>query len=50
VGLIESFIIRLSSYGAFSISQKQLKHVVEYVVNQKEHHRKQTLIPIFERQ
>ena len=37
-------------YGAFSISQKQLKHVVEYVVNQKEHHRKQTLIPIFEQQ
>lgn len=29
-------------YGAFSYSQSQIGNVVEYIMNQKEHHRKRT--------
>jgi putative transposase len=31
-------------YGAFSYSRSQVKKVVEYVVNQEEHHRKKTFL------
>jgi hypothetical protein len=36
-------------YGALTFAQKDLKRVVAYVLNQKEHHQNNTLSPQMER-
>lgn len=38
-----------SGYGALSIGERSLETVMEYAARQKEHHKNQTIISIYER-